>query len=522
MRVSAKLGAIEFDGDVVRVAVVKTGGRRPVVIELQSERAVYEAPGDRLEALAGAVRALMDRLKNRPEALVLGVSCEWTIVRLLMLPVTGNKRVSAAVQFELEPYLAFPIEDLAVDHTVIRSASGQTHVLAVGMRRTSLEEHLSILEAAEVTVDGIDVDAVGLASLWLAGHAKEKGLRAALHVRAQNSVLTIMNNKTLAYFRLVPSGAAQIQENPKAVARAVLNSLRSFQAAWNRDLDAQDAVGALTVSGIELFEEERALFETEMGVPVQFEDLIQPLKGFEKAAAKAAGGEERAAPGTWAGVIGVANAAAGESFSLNFRRGDYEAPNPMRGLRSQIVFSAGLALILLLGFGGYAYVSYSKNMAEAKRLGDAIWTEYAETFPVAANETPRSPTDLGGAVTFQRMKTERDAWYERAATLSVDTFTQPTMLEVLMELSKAMPGSKIDLLEVRVTPGRGAGPQLYVKGEAAQSSSVDEMESALRQSPVIALRPDSVRRTASGGSNKESFQLYADIVRTEPTTEETP
>lgn len=513
MRVSAKLGAIEFDGDTVRIAIVKTGGRYPAVLELHAETAVYENPADRLEALAGAARAAFDRVRTRPAAFVLAISCEWTITRLLTLPLTGAKRVDAAVPFELEPFLAIPIEDLVVDHTTIRSGGGQTTVLAVGLRRNTLAEYLGVLEAADIDVDGVDIDAIGLTTLWSAAHGKQRGLRAALHVRQHNAVLAIMRDKTLAYFRMLPSGLAHVQENPKAVARDVLNSLRAFQSAWNRDAgdDSREEFTELAVTGIQLFEDERALFETEVGMPVHFEDLLQRAKGYEKAVEKSGVDHDVPAQNRWATAIGVANAAAGEPYSLNFRKDEFEHPAPLRGLKSQAILAAILAVILIGGYAAYAYVTYSRNVAEARRLGDAIWAEYAATFPEAAEAAPRNPNDLAGAQTYQRMKQERDAWYAQRGTATADMFNRPTMLDILMELSKAMPGDKIDLQEIRVTPGRRAGEPatINIRGEASQPSAVDNVETALRESHIIRLRPNSISRTSRGA--KESFTVIADI-----------
>jgi hypothetical protein len=513
MRVSAKLAALEIRGDVVRVAAVRTGSRKPQVLELHAERAVYETPEQQPEALAAAVRAAMDRLKTRPAAVVLSMSCEWTIVRLLTLPLTGSKRVGAAVPFELEPYLAFPIEDLVVDHAPIRVANGQTQVLAVGVRRTTLEEHLATLEAAGLEVDGVDVDAVGLSSLWHAGHGKQRGLHAALHVRPEDAVLTIAEGKKLAYFRLLPVGSTRLQENPKAVARDVVNSLRSFTAAWNKEIGAEaerETVQSLTVSGVELFEEERALLEAELGLPVSFEDMLQHVKGSEKALAKVAAENGALAANTWSSVIGAANAAAGEPYAFNFRKQEYKPASPLRGLRPQVVFSALLAAVLVVGFGVYTYMSYNRNMAEARRLGAAMWEEYASAFPESAEQTPRSSNDLAGAFTYQRMREERDAWYSRGVLLSLDMFTRPTALDILAELAKAMPGDQIDLKEVRIAPGRaGRNPEITISGEANNAAAVDAAEAALRASSIIKMRPESIQRSSAG--TRENFTIRADL-----------
>ena len=74
MRLAARIGAIEFDGDDVRLAVVKTGGKLPKVLEAHSCRARYADPDERPEALSEAVRTVTGQVKSSPSVYVLCVS----------------------------------------------------------------------------------------------------------------------------------------------------------------------------------------------------------------------------------------------------------------------------------------------------------------------------------------------------------------------------------------------------------------------------------------------------------------
>ena len=153
MIVTAKIGGIEFVGDEVRVAVVKTGRKLPQVLDLQVRKAEYETPADRFEALVRALNDVLDTLRAQPTTYVLCVPGTLTIVRALTVPFKGTARVSKAVPFELEPHLAFPLEELLLDFNVIREAEGATEVLAVGTRRGNLEEQLAILQAAGIEAE---------------------------------------------------------------------------------------------------------------------------------------------------------------------------------------------------------------------------------------------------------------------------------------------------------------------------------------------------------------------------------
>jgi len=163
MFLSTKVAAIEFDGDTVRIVVVKVGGRLPVLLELYEATAAYDAPEQRFEALVNAVDAAVGQLRSHPAAFVLCASTTYSVVRTLRVGLKGRRRVAAAVPFELEPYLAFPIDDLLVDFTVVAERGGETEVLAVGSRRELLDEQLAILEAAGVEAEAVVSIAPGVA-----------------------------------------------------------------------------------------------------------------------------------------------------------------------------------------------------------------------------------------------------------------------------------------------------------------------------------------------------------------------
>ncbi|MCC6486312.1 MAG: hypothetical protein IT364_02325, partial [Candidatus Hydrogenedentes bacterium] len=278
MKLSAKIAAFEIEGDEIRVAVVKTGGKVPIVLETHAQRAPSAGSEGRHAAQVQTAREILGRIKSRPQLYVLSVGCQHAIVRALNIPFRGRSKVSAAVAFELEPYLAVPVEDLSVDHGVIREIDGETEVLAVGVRRTLLDEQVSVLAEAGVLIEGISLDVAGLTSLWLGNRRAVTGLHALLHVREAACVLTIVYNRSIAYVRPLPIGAKSMRENPQTVSREVRNSLRAFLANWR----GESSIAELTVADADLSPAERDAFEEGMQIPIVYESLSKGLKGAER------------------------------------------------------------------------------------------------------------------------------------------------------------------------------------------------------------------------------------------------
>jgi hypothetical protein len=487
MRLAARIGAIEFDGDHVRIAVVKTGGRRPVVIERQEGAAVYTAPEQRPSALVQAVHDAVAALKKRPPVFMLCSSTQFAVVRAIRMPFRGKRKVAAAVRFELEPYLAFPIEDLVVDYSVIREVDRETEVLAVGLRKASLEEQLSLLEQAGINIEGIGIDAAGLTSLWASGRRFNGDLEAVLHVRKAGAILAVAHGKSLTVFRHLPIPVEQLTEAPIAAAREVGNVLRAFNASRQGEKE----IASLTVTGIKPGPMWRADFEGDLPVPVAYENLLTGIKGISS-------DEPDAGPNSWTALVGVAMAAAGGPFTYEFRRDDLADTKTMRTIVMHAAFSGGLALLLVAGYIGYCYVDYKGAVAETKQIGDQIWQTYSETFPDSRRVLDgRHPQDrnMGGAMSFAAMQEDFGKIGPAQEGFTADFYNKPSLLDVLLELSEKLPNDKATITDVQVREGRGLddASRVTIKGEVSDVSTFNEVYAGLEDSKVLSVEDKLLR-----------------------------
>ena len=521
MKIWAKIAAIELKDDDVYVSVVKTG-RSAKVLEVQSARARYTEPENRIEALVAAVRQAVDRLTSQPNAYMLCANSSQAVVRTLRIPFKGRK-VGAAVQFELEPYLALPIDELIVDYSSIREVDGETDVLAVAVRRSMIAEQLDILTQANIVPESAGLDVIGLTALWLARNPKAKALNAVLFVRETDSILVVVHDRALAYFRHLPLSGESLRREGQGAAREIQNSLRAFLATWKGDTP----LARLTVAGVELFPDERAIFEEAMPWEVGYDKVLTGLAGAETAIKQCPAplthvetddiaGDQSADPATpWKASIGIAFAAGqgvdsrraldvksllspliGKNFTtryIEFRREEFAPTDVGAKTIKHAVFTGGLAAMLLLCFVGYRYMQYRSNQAELVQVGEEIWELYAEAFPKSETVQDGAPSgDTGGLLTRDIMADDFDKYADQLAANAAEIYRRPTLLDVLLELGRAMPIEDIRLTEMRVRPG-GRGSQTFtISGEAIERDAYDAMFSALEASEILTVSPDPI------------------------------
>jgi hypothetical protein len=457
MLFKARTAVIEFVGDEVRVAVAKVGGALPTVLELVTRQAVYEAPEQRFEALVNALGEAVDSLKHRPATYVLCVSCLFGVVRTLTIPFRGRRRVSAAVRFELEPYLAFPIEELLVDFDIVGEFDGETEVLVMGLRRAALEEALAVVREAGLDVDGVNLDAAGLTALWQGVSRKTKGLNAVLHARSANAMVAVTYNGSLAYFRNLTFNAEYIRDNPTAAAREVQNSLRAFITKWR----GAGEITALDVTGLGFTDEQRAAFAETMRMPVEEVDLLGRLKGGPGALREAG---EADADNHWAAGLGVALSAAGGPYGFDFTRTDQSWQSYTPGAIKHVMFSSCLALLLLVGWAFYYHQGTIRNRAEAAAM------------QVRADE----------------LSAEIEALGEKGLGSEVDTrvFSVPTLLTLLDEVSQKLPADKVTVTELKMSPPEAKSWWIRIQGTVSDAGVFTEVFNQLKTSPIFRVEED--------------------------------
>lgn len=508
MRLSARVGAVEFNGRELRVAIVKTGGKKPGILEAHCARvASSQEPGaDATQALTAAAAEIAGRIKHKPQVYVLCESSRHAVVRHLTVPFRGRRRVAAAVPFELEPYLAFPIDDLIVDHFVISEGAGETQTLTAGIKRAPLEEVINALESGGIPIESVNLDVAGLTSLWLVGQRKPSGLRAVLHLLDDSAVLTVVKSRTLVFFRQLSVPASLLIADPRAVSREARNTLRSFATA----LQNFEAVADLTITGTRGDTVWREAFEDGMTIPVRYEELGERLHGIDTltvtfspldTADTVGPGAQAPADGSleWLALAGVAVGAAGEGRAFEFRKHPMAAPSPLRGLTGKIAATVAMALVALTGFIGYAAMQYRHNNAEIERIGQEIWNLYAKSFPGdEAVAKGRPENDIGGVLSFALLEQAQKRGMTEGSRISVDMLGRPPLLTVLKEINDRLPANSVLITDVKIRDSRGSSQALTISGEIRDVQGFNTAFENLKQSSMLRIEDEPIRANKGG------------------------
>ncbi|MBI5827376.1 MAG: hypothetical protein HZB22_06590 [Deltaproteobacteria bacterium] len=312
---------IEFCRDAVRAGVFKAGKTEPVEF--------LEAP--RGEGAAVELKALMDEIRRRglKGGMRTFVALDPALVslRVVTLPFSDKDKLDEVIGFEAQDIFLKNVEELALASLPL----GSGRAVAAAVEKTVLREHLAAFKEA-----GIDPEWIGLSML-----SKDRVLREALGGEGSGAFLDAES------LTVVKDGGPFLYKRITDV-----DDLRLSLAALEEE--------GVDIGRFYAADKAAALLDT-LGVPCE-------------TAGKYSGGR--------AGVIAVAMH-VGEGFKdgVNFRAGEFADTGGIeaakRGFKTEIVLLA----VLLIVWGGYAYLKNRYLDSSLKRLNSVIEGSYRELFP---------------------------------------------------------------------------------------------------------------------------------------------
>ncbi len=190
---------------------------------------------------------------------------------------------------------------------------------------------------------------------------------------------------------------------------------------------------------------------------------------------------------------------------MNFLERPVRVGTLQRSTTTHAVALCALLIGLLAGFLVLTYADYRNRQANVERLGQAIWEEFAATYPDQAGERP--PGDIGGFKSFERMQAAAEAEREQAATLSPELFSRPPLLDILREISRHLPQFVAVIDEITISGTRVT--TLNLRGEVKDAAKFNSAIKKLEESTVFTIDPRRLGRTSESG--KETFVLTATL-----------
>lgn len=132
--------------------------------------------------------------------------------RLVTLPFGSLSKIDETIEFELEGYLPFDMEDLVLDYYVARVSKEASDVLAFYTRKEDFSNWLKLLQGAQIDPKIVTAEPVEFLNLVNLGMVPPEGPFAILDIGHSKTNLAICEGKKLSLVRSISFGGRNITE----------------------------------------------------------------------------------------------------------------------------------------------------------------------------------------------------------------------------------------------------------------------------------------------------------------------
>jgi type IV pilus assembly protein PilM len=159
-------------------------------------------------AAGAAIVGMLREAGIRVRRVIISVSGQHVLARILRLPPIPEDEVKQAVRWEAEKHLPFPVEEAVLDTQVVRELSDdgrrQIEVLLAAAPEPLVQTYVETLEAAGLTADAIEVSAVAMVRALAAAGAE--GVVAMVNLGAQTTEVAIVREAIPQMTRTILEG----------------------------------------------------------------------------------------------------------------------------------------------------------------------------------------------------------------------------------------------------------------------------------------------------------------------------
>ena len=173
---------------------------------------------------ADAVMELLARKKFKTKRVASAVSGRFVFVRYISMPVLTDEELGNAAKYELGKYIPVEVDEVLHDSQKLEELPPQEgqepemRVLLVASKRTFVDEHVAVLEAAGLLPSIVDVDSFALGNAYeLTGMARPDSLAsgkllALVDIGASKTNINIMSDAMSHFTREFYKGGDDITD----------------------------------------------------------------------------------------------------------------------------------------------------------------------------------------------------------------------------------------------------------------------------------------------------------------------
>ncbi len=164
------------------------------------------------ERVTQTIKTILQKV-DRYDMIRSSLSSSTAIFKELTLPFTDSEKISMVLNYEIEPFLPFPIAQTIVDFIVTQKNLQQqsSTVLVAAVKKEHIAEHLAYFQQAGVLPSAVTVDLFDLYGLYriIPGYAQEMGNTILVDIGFNVTRVAYLVDGKLTLIRILAKGISQ-------------------------------------------------------------------------------------------------------------------------------------------------------------------------------------------------------------------------------------------------------------------------------------------------------------------------
>ncbi len=166
-------------------------------------------------AREAALGRLMRRVLRPDDVVVTGLSANLAMHRVLHFPFSDERSLRESVGFELDGHIPVDIEDVLVDHAVLREEGDgglDAEVLALGLGRDVVEDRLRMLRSVGVEARRLNLKPLTLPSVLGQLPGMDEGTTLVLDIGATGTQAVFVEGDQVRLLRTLSNGSDAVRD----------------------------------------------------------------------------------------------------------------------------------------------------------------------------------------------------------------------------------------------------------------------------------------------------------------------
>lgn len=196
----------------IHVTQLLLHGRTITIEKFIDQPLELEATAPYADRVTQTIKTILTKV-DRYDALRTSLSSSMAIFKELTLPFIDSEKISMVLNYEIEPFLPFPISQTIVDFIITQRMVEQQSsvVLVAAVKKEHIAEHLSYFEHAGVSPTAVTVDLFDLYGLYkiIPRYAQEVGNTILMDIGFNVTRIAFIVDGKLTLVRTLPKGMLQ-------------------------------------------------------------------------------------------------------------------------------------------------------------------------------------------------------------------------------------------------------------------------------------------------------------------------